>query len=78
MHFVHWDPGAVGDSLPRLPNQFLQLHLYLVSVVCFAGSDAVFALHSYDERSRETVGTRYGVEEGVRDFRLGVCGDGIS
>jgi hypothetical protein len=63
--------------LPRLPNQFLQLYLYPVSVMCFAGSDAVFALHSHDEGPRETVRTRYGVEEGVRNFRLGVCGDGI-
>ncbi len=68
----------MGHSLPRLPNQFLQLYLYPISVVCFAESDAVFALHSYDERSRKTVGTRYGVEEGVRDFRLGVCCNGIS
>jgi len=30
------------------------------------GSDTVFALYSNDERSRKTVGTGYGVEEGVR------------
>ena len=63
----------MGDSLPGVSNEFLQLHIYAVSVVCVVRSDAVFALYSNDERSGKTVGTGYGVEESVRDLGLGVC-----
>ena len=42
-----------------------------------AKPDAVFAVHSNDERPRETAGTRHGVEESVRNAGLGVCGDSI-
>ena len=46
--------------------------------MCSIEPDAVFAVHSDDERPRETAGTRHGVEESVRDAGLGVCGDGLS
>ena len=45
--------------------------------MCFAGPDAVFAVYSNDEGPGETVGTGYGVEEGVRVARLGVCADRV-
>jgi len=41
--------------------------------VCFAGPDTVFAVYSDDERQGETIGTRYGVEKGVRYVGLGIC-----
>jgi len=64
--------------LPRLPNEFLQLHLYALPAVCSVEPDAVFAVHSDDERPRETAGARHGLEESVRDAGLGVRGDGLS
>jgi len=67
----------VGDSLPRLPDEFLQLHVYAFSTLRVVEPDAVFAVHSDDERPRETVGTRHGVEESMRDAGLGICGNGI-
>jgi hypothetical protein len=39
--------------------------------------DAVFAVHSDDERPRETVGTRHGMEESVRDAGLGIRGHSL-
>jgi len=77
VHFVYRDPGAVGDPLPRLPDEFFQLHVYAFPTLCSVEPDAVFAVHSDDERPRETVGTRHGVEESVRDAGLGVRGDGL-
>ena len=41
--------------------------------MCVAEPDAVFTVYPDDEGSREAVGTRHGVEKGVRDAGLGVC-----
>ena len=73
MHFVYRDPRALGDPLPNLQDEFFQLYVHAVPAVRVAESDTVFAVHSDDERSREAVGTRHGLEEGVRDAGLGVC-----
>lgn len=43
--------------------------------MCVAEPDAVFAVYPDDEGPREAVGARHGVEKGVRDAGLGVCGD---
>jgi adenylate kinase len=46
----HRNTETMGGTLPDRPQQFLQLHVYVVSVVCIAGPDAVLAVHSDDER----------------------------
>jgi len=50
VHPLHWNPGAVGDSLPRLQDEFFQLHIYIVPVVRVVEPDTVFAVYSNDER----------------------------
>ena len=40
--------------------------------MCLAGPDTVFAIYTYDERPRETTGTRYDLEKGLPRLGLGV------
>lgn len=70
MCIVYRDSASVGDSLPRQSHEFLQLYLYVISIMRVIGPDPVFALYSYDEGSRETIGTGYGMEKVMRGFGL--------
>jgi len=65
----------VGCSLSSRPQQFFQLYVYFVSVVCIVGSDAVFAVYPHDERPGETTGTGHDLEESVQRLGLGVFSD---
>ena len=67
----------MGNPLSHLQDELFQLHVHAVSVVCIVEPDAILAVYSNDEGPREAVGTRHGVEEGVRHPRLGVCTDRI-
>ena len=40
--------------------------------MCVARPDTVFAIYTYDERPRETAGTRYDLEKGLPRLGLGV------
>lgn len=46
--------------------------------MCIIGSNPIFTLYTYDERPRETVGTRYDLEKGVPRFGLGVFSIGLN
>ena len=78
MCIVYRDSETVGSALSGQSNQFFQLYVYIVSIVRFVGSDTIFAVYSDDEGSRETIGARYDMEEGVYGFRLGVFPDRVS
>ena len=40
--------------------------------MCVTRPDAIFAIYTYDERSRETTGTRYDLEKGLPRLGLGI------
>lgn len=43
--------------------------------MCFIGPNTIFAVYSYDEGPRKTIGTGYGMEKSVRNPGLGICAD---
>ena len=45
--------------------------------MCSFRSSTISTLYSDDERSRETIGTGYDMEEGMYGFRLGILSDGL-
>ena len=55
----------MGGALPDRPQQFLQLHVYVISIVCIAGPDTILAVYPDDERPRKAAGPGYDMEEGV-------------
>jgi len=59
-------------------HEFLQLYLYVVSIVCSLGPKPVFALYSHDERPRKTIGARHDLEESVRRPGLGIFRHSVS
>ncbi len=46
-----------------------------MSTLCTARPTSIFTLYPNDERSYQTIGTRYDMEKGVRLFRLGIFPD---
>ena len=67
----------MGNLLSHQPDEFLQLYVYIVSVVCVVGPEAVLAVYPNDERPDQTAGARYDLEESVRLLGLGVFPDGL-
>ena len=62
----------MGTSLPCGPDELFQLYIYAVSIVCFTGSDTIFALHSIDERCGKTAAIGFGMEKSMSGFGLGI------
>ena len=77
MCVVYWDPTAMGDLLSNQSNEFFQLHVYFVSIMCVVGSDSIFAVYTNDERPDQTIGARYDMEESMWSFRLGIFSNGL-
>ena len=46
--------------------------------MCITGSNPIFTIYTYDERSREAVGTRYDLEKSLPRFGLGVFSVGVN
>jgi hypothetical protein len=67
----------MGGALSTESHEFFQLYLYALSVVCFAGPSAIFALYPDDERPGKTAGTRHDMEKSVHGPGLGVFPDGL-
>ena len=62
----------MGTSLPCGPDELFQLYIYAVSIVCFTGSDTIFALYPIDERCGKTAAIGLGMEKSVPRFGLGI------
>lgn len=65
------------DILPRRADEFLQLYVHAFSVVCVAGSEAVFAVYYTIEGPVQTAGAGRHMETGVPFSGLGVLFDHI-
>ena len=63
---------TMGDALSPQSNQFFQLYVYIIPIMCSIRSGAILALYTHDERPRETIGTRYDMEKSVYGFGLGI------
>lgn len=72
MRTVYRDTEAMGDPLSSGSDKLFQLYIYLVSAVCLAGSDEIFAVYSVDEGSAETAGSGCYMEKSLQGLGLGV------
>jgi hypothetical protein len=68
----------VGGALSTESHEFFQVYLYALSVVCFAGPGAIFAVYTDDEGSGKTAGARHDMEKSLHGPGLGVFPYGVN
>ena len=68
----------MGTVLSAITDEFLQLYVYAVPVVCFVRPEAVLAVHSDVEGFDEAKGAGHDLEENVPAFGLAVFPDDLN